>query len=335
MNDQSPTSIQTSWTWADQISTYRFWGLLIFYLLSLITVSTLSSFLPIFLKGETGTQYTEIGIIFVLMAAGGLLGFYLAWATTRWKTIPMLIFAGVLQLLGGLLITIPSLTSVTFLCWIGAFLCGLGSGAIALAVPSIIAGGRGGSETFVIAFGISFVLTRIGERFAPVFMGALWERFGLSVLGMTIAIGLLIGLLLLLPVKRSLFVESPPQRGYPLTPTYRKPVVVALSCLIPFYCLYWFYKAHGEIISMTSSQTILSPRASVIVSCFVPFFISPVIVTTLNDALNKHAAKLGKPAYRASWVVCLWSFLFFPVSIAFVQSTMNSVMSEINQQQAV
>ena len=104
---------------------------------------------------------------------------------------------------------------------------------------------------------------------------------------------------------------------------------------IPIYGLYWLYRAHGEITSMAPSRTILSPRASVIMSSFVPLFSFPVMMTTLNDALNKHAAKLGKPAYRASWVVCLWSFVFFPVSMAFVQSTMNSVMSEINQQQAV
>jgi len=333
MNNQPSIDTRASWTWADQISTYRFWGLLIFYLLSAVSVTILSTFLAIFLKEEAGMKYTKVGILFVLMGIGGLFGFYLAWATTRWKTVPMLIVAGLLQLMGGLLITIPGLAAVVILSGIGAFTFGLGAGVITLTIPSVIAGGRGGGEAFVITFGIIFILTRIEEMFAPTSMGALWDRYGSSLLGVTIGICLFLGLLFLLPVKHSLFNEAPPPRGYPLTPTYRDPLIVFLSCLIPFYWLYWLYRAHGEVTALAPSRSILSPRAAVLASVFAPVFVYPITLTKLNDALNSHATELGQAPYRASWVIFWCACLLNPLGMALVQSSMNRVMAGAGQPQ--
>ena len=267
------------------------------------------------------------------MAVSRLLGFYLAWPTIRWKTKPMLIFAGVLQLLGILLITIPGLALMAPLRLTGAILLGIGSGVITLAIPSVIIGGRGGAETFVLSFGIVLALTSIGEMYSPLPIGKLLDTVGSSVLRETTAIMLFLGLLFLLPVKSSLFSGPPPQRDHPLVPTYRPPVSVALLNLLPFYWLYWLYRAHGEVASLVPWRNILSPLAAQVASVFSLTILEPIILTTLNDALNKHATELGQPLYRASWVIFLWAFLFPPIAMALVQSTMNRVISELSLQQ--
>jgi len=326
MTNQPSTDTQVSWTWADQISTYRFWGLLVFYFLSAVCVTSLSTFLSLFLTDELGLQFRDVGIVFTVIAIAGLFGFYVVWVATRWKTIPVLIIAGVLQLLGGLLITTPGLASITILRLAGAFFFGLGAGVVMLAIPSILSGGRGGDKAFVISFGIVFVVTHIGEAFAPALMGAL--RNGL---GIFIPVCMILGLIVLLPVKPSLFNAPPPQRIYPLVPTRRDPISVAILCLIPFYWLYWLYRAHGEVASIAPSRNILSPQASWLASTFAPL-LYPVIANSLIDALNTRASELGKPSYSHSWVIFLWAFTFPPVAMALVQSDLNKAMVELTSQ---
>lgn len=294
-----------SWTWADHISTYRFWGLMIFYLFSLASVTMLTSFLALFLNNSIGIDVSEIGVISVLITIGGIYGLYLAWATVRWKTVPMLIVAGFIQLAGCILLTVPSLASIPALRWIGAFLFGLGPGIITLAIPSIIAGGRGGAEVFLLTFGLVFILSRVQSIYAPLFVGLLYDLLGTLNLAAPVIAVLLVGMVFLLFVNHSLFKEPPGERGYPLSPTRHDPVLQGLLCLIPFYWLYWMYRAHGEITALAPSRKILSPRASVIACLFIPYAIYPVVLVNLNDALNDHAALIGKQPYRASWVICL------------------------------
>ena len=124
-------------------------------------------------------------------------------------------------MVGGLLITIPALAAVYVLSWAGPFLFGLGVGAITLAVPSVISGGRGGTEIFVVSFGIIIALTSIAQIYAPAFMASLLERFGYSTLRWSVVMAVGVGVLLLLGVKTALFNEPPPRRGVALEPTQR------------------------------------------------------------------------------------------------------------------
>jgi len=329
MNMQSQVQTQPVWTWADQISTYRFWGLLLLYLLSAMSLVALSNFLPVYFQTEVAKR-SAILLAESLIGIGGLLGFYIGWVTARYRSKVMLLILGIMQLLGGLLVTIPSLVTINIFGLVGGFLIGLGTGGIALAVPSIIAGGRGGTEAFVTAFGLMFLLTRIEQSYLPISMGLNIQTFGPHpTIMISVITYMVLGTLFLLPVKSSLFHEAPPKRGYSLTPTRREPLTVAISCIIPFYWLYWLYRAHGEITWLAPSRNILSPRASVLAGIFVPFF-SPVIITSLIEALNKRASELGKPSYRQAWVIFLWSFIFFPVALGLVQTAMNKAMAELN-----
>jgi hypothetical protein len=105
-------------------------------------------------------------------------------------------------------------------------------------------------------------------------------------------------------------------------------VLEAILCLIPFYWLYWIYRAHGEVTALAPSRKILSPRASVFACLFIPYAIYPVVLVSLNDALNDHAALAGRLPYRSAWVICMWSLVLFPVSIGLLQSTINRVIEE-------
>ena len=328
MNNQILADKQISWTWADQISTYRFWGIFLFYFWSGISLGVLTMYLSVFLSSSLDMRIQQAGIFYSVIGISGLFGLYLGWAASRHKAKAWLIALGILQLVGGLLATIPSLAAVLTLQMLGAVLLGLGTGAIALAVPIILANGRGGGETFAIAFGVMYTCAQIGRMQAAVIGGVLMQDFGDMALPTTVAVYVVLGLLFLLPINPALFQEAPPQRGYSLTPEHRGPFVTAISCLIPFYWLYWLYRAHGEVASVAPSRSLLSPRASWLASIFVPL-LYPVIVTSLMDALNSRAAGLGRASYRRPWVIFLWAFVFPPVAMALVQSAMNKAMVEL------
>ena len=328
MNEGTSGQEKPAWTWADQVSTYRFWGLLIFFYWSAVSLGILTSFLSMLLSQALNLPAAQLSVLFSVLAIGGLFGLCLAWAATRYRTKALLIAAGLIQLAGALLLTVPSLAAVPALRFAGAFLAGLGAGAIALVVPSVLAAGRGGAEAFVVAFGLMFGLSRMAQLTAPASVGRLLESYGFGVLAGLVAGWLLFGLLFLLPVKSSLFQGAPGPRGYALRPTRRNPWVVGLLCLIPFYWLYWFYRAHGEVTALAPSRAILSPRAAVLSVLFVGL-LNPVILASLVDALNKGAIERDRPTLRRPWVVVLWWVLFAPVAFALVQSSMNRAMGEM------
>jgi hypothetical protein len=325
MNEGTLSPEKPAWTWADQISTYRFWGILLFFFFSALSLGILTTFLPILLRETLDLPLSQGGVPSAVLAVGGVFGFYLAWATARYRAKALLIAAGVMQLCGVLLLTIPGLAAVPALRYAGAFLTGLAAGAIALAVPSVLAAGRGGAEAFVVAFGLLFTVSRIGSLVAPASIGRVLDAGGYSLLTGIIPGWLVLGLLFLLPVKASLFQGAPGPRGHALSPTHRNPWVVGLLSIINLYSLYWLYRAHGEVRTMAPSRAILSPRGAVVAGLFV-ILLYPVMLASLADALNQGAvARGGRPA-RRPWVIALWAILFAPVAAGLLQSSMNRAM---------
>jgi hypothetical protein len=310
------------------ISTYRFWGLVFFDVFTIFGIAAISSFLGIFMMQEIGTGAQELGVIFAIRAASGLLSFFPAWFITRWKTLPMLIVFGVLQLLGVVLLSFSSLASIAALRYLGAFLWGLASGTVSLVILAIFAGSRGRMETFAIAFGINTFLTNIVQIYAPIVNAQLWDIYGSLPIGITTTVLMVLGLIFLLPVNPSLFNGPPSQRGYPLPPTTRDSLFAGLKCLIPFYWLYWLYRVHGEITAFYPTRSILSPRASVFACIFVPFILYPVIMTSLSDALNQYANSRGRSDYMPSWVIFLFAVFFYPVAVGLLQASLNHAQAE-------
>ncbi|HEY3402589.1 MAG TPA: hypothetical protein VGK59_04320 [Ohtaekwangia sp.] len=322
------TSTATSWTWADQISSYRFWGLAFFFIFLLVPSMIVNNSITIFSR-EYGMSGTQIGAIFSFKAFSGFFGIWLAWFLTRLKNHYLLfLYAGIVLSGLGLIYMMPSVISFT----IGFFLIGLGFGAIALAIPAIISGGRGGSEMFIVSFGlISFFESLSWVGFSSLF-GSLIDIYstvqGCMSVGMVSAVA---GILFLLPVKSDLFYQAPPERNFSLTPTSREPATVALLGFIPIYNVYHMlnltYRFHGEVNTLNPSRNLLSPRAAVWCSLLL-FILSPIIIASVNTTLVSKLKENGATDYHKNWSVILWSFILLPVSFAFIQSNMNQLLTQ-------
>jgi len=315
---------EASWSWAAQISSYRFWGILIYFILFIASTNYIfNSSIWIFLREHVGLESPQIGILFTVRAISTLYGFFLAWIAIRTRNHYILFLYSTIVLIGILLV---SFTQNIVLIFLGTAIIGLCSGAIALTIPSIIAGGRGGAEMFVVAFGIVTIFETISGVSLTAASGSLLANISSVMFFLILAIPIILGMCFLIPVRSKLFYEIPPQRGISLSPKKREPIIVALLCLVPFYSIYWLYKLHGEIRSYTDSSKLLSSRAAAWSIIFIPFLL-PMMLTILNDCLNKVSTQKVKKQ-RATWVIVLWSILFYPVSFAFIQSDINKLMQE-------
>ena len=328
METENKSSNQIPWTWADQISSYRFWGIFLFFLFSLLSTTILFFFGYEYIK-EFGNSYIEASTILSILDYAPFGGLWLAWFMVRLKNHFLLYLYSALTIIGLLLILfIPSGASFT----IGFFFIGLSFGAIILAVPAIIAGGRGGSEMFVVSFGLIFFF----ERFAYANFQEYYQLL-VTIVGSPKGIILeqiilvLIGTLLLIPVKAKLFNSSPRKREFSLTPKSREPIVVVLLCLIPLFNIYYFihiaYRYHGEVNAIHPTQNILSPRAAA--WCIILLSVlSPVMMASLNGSLTAKLSKDNNSGYYKNWAVILWSILFLPISYALIQSNINKAIKE-------
>jgi len=328
MEDNFSTGIQRSWTWADQISTYRFWGLLVFFISSNVCAFLINTFGIYYLTEELKISSSESSTIIGIKTFGALLGFFVAYFATRWKTSTWLIILGLVQLLGMILLTFPSLAIYAPSRWVGAALIGLITGAVFLLIPSIIAGGRGGSEAFLIVFGTVYLISEIFDISSIWAGSSILYSSGLSYFWVILTAVMSLGLIFLLFVKPCLFNQDPPTRIKTFIPTRRNPVLVGLASIIPIYWYIWIYHVHGEVAAFAPKRNILSPVAAVLTCIFIPFVFAPLVTTKLNDAINLYAVETGRPPYRASWVILILSIFLLPVAAGLLQSTMNQIIDE-------
>lgn len=367
MNDRSSSHPQVSWTWADMFLTYRFWGLLLVYLLALASAALISAWLPMHLRESSPSSATSwAGFVNLTVLMSGLLGFYVAWLATRYQAKNALLVAAALVVLGGLLLTWEFTTGIG-LCLVGAVLFGIGTGTITLGVPAILAGGRGGAQAFVVAFGLLVTVTRVVEAPLVTLVGSLWDHYGSGVLAATVAILGILGVIALLPVSRELFTGPPKARTYDWVVKPRSPVLVGLGSVIGLIYYYFLFKFHGEVASLRPSSRILSPWGAVLL-LFLPttfaalvggilratagtgelavllvfylVLIMPVIIllsvitTTLVEPLNELAAERGRQPLIAPWVVFVFSVLFMPVAMALIQRALNQSIAMAAQDAA-
>jgi len=130
---------ESPWTWADQISSYRFWGIFLFFIFILLPNVFLNFSYPIFTE-QLNLSASQIGTALSIKSIAGFGGFWLAWFLVRLKNHFLLYLYSAFIIIGLLLVYfIPTSVSIA----IGFFLIGLGFGAVALSIPAIIAGGRG------------------------------------------------------------------------------------------------------------------------------------------------------------------------------------------------
>lgn len=327
MRGDMASSNNTEWTWADLVSTYRFWGLLLFYCLSSTATFASFAFLPVYLAERFNLSLIQISYLFIWRNLGFFLGgFFLAWAVGRRRSVNWLLFVGAIQLFGVLLLSIPSLPASPVFPQAGALLLGVGASGVLVGIAALLAGGRGSTESFAIAFGLLFGASELMRLLSSSLKGLIENRWGFSGIAAAGVVLLVLALIALAPIDRSLFAGTPPQRGKCIVPRRRNPALVAvLGAFLPFYFLYWLYKAHGEVASLIPSRALMSPRGAVGLA-LLPFLV-PVMMTTLTDQLNKRATGQGADKFSRPWVTFLWSMILFPVAMGLLQSRINTSAS--------
>jgi len=326
MEIEKTTTNVVSWTWADQISSYKFWGIFLFFIFLLIPNIIMNYSFTIF-RENYGMSTTQIGTVMAFKSFAGFRGLWLAWFMVRMKNHYLLFLYSGFTIIGLILILLmPSIITLS-ICLI---LIGLSFGAISLAIPTIISGGKGGSEMFVVSFGLITFFELVAWTSFNGLFGILFAS--LNTPNSYIIIGLvssLIGVILLLPVKAELFNITPPERKKFLTPIRREPVIVALLCLVPLYNIYYIlhlsYRLHGEVNQINPTQNILSPRSAVWCTLFLSI-LSPIIVSSLNTNLSLKLKENNASGFYKTWVIILWSFIFMPISYALIQSNLNQLI---------
>ncbi|WP_411751393.1 hypothetical protein [Serratia sp. (in: enterobacteria)] len=323
----------TKWTWADLQSSYRFWGLIFYFVFFASSQYILNINSALYLKQYTDLSYSLIGIAFSAQQAGFVLGFILAWMASRMKTYYLLYLFSALYLLGISLLCFSAENTVCLI--VGEVMIGLALGAILLTIPAFIGGAVGTTEVFVLAFGLMVTLKWLNNISTAPLSGWLWDRDMLldnpSYFFAVLATPMIIGTLLLLPIKPRLFNIAPPVRLVaPITPKYREPAITFLLYFVPFYNIYWLVKVHAEIRNYTQSATLLTPRGAGW-SAFAASIVTPAIFSTLNDNLRAIIESHGQTARYKTWLIILFAFLLPPVSAALIQSQMNEINGNLKR----
>lgn len=319
------SSERPSWTWADLVSTYRFWGLLLIFVFSGLACNSLAVSMPALLRDQYGLSNVHMASVLASRFWMVPLAFYLAWAAIRSKPVPVLLTLGGLQvLMAAFLVWVRPeshqaiVLSVEFGCMY------LADYVVQLVAPAVIANAMGGGEVFFLAFGVMFLFRQLLGAVSGVLFGAIAQSVGSTsstLYTVPVLVAALVGLICLLPVRHVLFAVPPPARGRALQPVRRGPAVTALlSALVPFYFVYWLYRVHGEAAHLEPSRRLLSPRAAAWSVLGIP---EPIVLATLADHLNQTAAARGMPRIRRVWGIILWSIFFMPAAIGLLQAALN------------
>jgi hypothetical protein len=317
--------ITSTWTWADMISSWRYWGLLIVYVVMVGLAGPTYALTSFYLQSSLGLSATEYGGILSLSQLGTALGFCLAWPAIKGRTRIWLI-AFVAIKVAGLTLLLHSSVPVAARA-IGGALVGLSIGSTLLTVPAVLGQARSGAESFVVTFGAISTIGIIVSTISSVLAIRLIDTSNPQQISLFISLCAMVSVIALLSLDGKLFTTQPPQRGYALTPVERRPFEVALLFLVPFYGLYWIYRIHGEVASTRPSRTLLSPRGALFTAMFVPFLML-VITASLIEILNEDRTNLGKPQFQSPVKIFVWTLLFPPAAAAMIQSAFNQVMIE-------
>lgn len=348
-----------SWTFADQISSYRFWGLagawvcVAFSLMALRT-SVLES-------ARALLGYAEIArVMGVGLPLGMVCGIVVGLLVVRGQTVRWLVALG---LVGGVLVPLAlsgwaelSMPVLALSLFLGQML----GYVFLLVVPAVVAGGRGGSTAFASVFAVALVVKAgvdaLGTALS-MYLAQRWPALSyevLSVGAMALAVALLLPLLW--PAGRALFTGAPAERHQPLAPRQRSPLGVALwtgllwvAALIQLWGL-WLMVFQGESAGLAPAWNWLSQGCALAglvglvrwnyrihgeVAALAP---SPQLLTPRAAAwasalmplsallLPLQLATVLNQTQRAristGWQVC-WCLLLPPVALALVQRAVN------------
>ncbi|GAA5103845.1 hypothetical protein GCM10023211_00670 [Orbus sasakiae] len=312
-------SNKSEWTWADLISSYRFWGLIIFiFFLNLINVTF--SYIAPFLVSEYGYPYYHIGYLVSFRSVGLFLAIIPAWVASRTKSYYALYVFSAIAILS--LLGISLFSDNLFIMSICLFCIALSTGASTLFIAANIAKATNSIEFFVLAFGLLSTVTWMSNFIAPVEMALLVDSLGYKIVFIINIFIVIAGVLFLLPIKKTLFTENPSLRHVEsFGKTYHEPVVTfLLATIIPFYLIFWFVRAYRDIRYYSQSAKLMTPFGAGWSALLVPFAM-PVMLIVLNDVINEKKGAIRK----TNWGLILISLFLLPIGVAVVQNKLNEL----------
>lgn len=313
------------WTWADQVSTYRFWGLVLFYLYNLSSYLIFS--MTYFRRAENiGLEPSLMATLFSTFQILGLIGLLIGWIIVKFGNVKSIIIFAIIQIIG---IWLLVLAENPILKIIGAGLWGLGYSPIFIVIPSSIAGGKAGMSTFA---GLYFIIL-LSERIQDLTFGAeigylhyFFSNVQPIVYSLFLSIPIIIGIIFMIPVKSILFEEEPKDRIKLLDLSSHNVFVVFLLNIIPFYFVYFMYRIHGEVANFSQSRKLLSKNGALWISLLFTITL-PIITTTLYDILEDYSRENNIKIHK-KWLILLFTILFFPIAGALIQSDLNKLISQ-------
>jgi hypothetical protein len=316
--------LKPSWTWADQLSSYRFWGLVLFYLF--IELSFSQENLSFFsLLDHKGFSETQISFILSSSAFALLGGIYLAWFTHTKAKISLIIAAGILIVTQSLFIYSESYLIVMLnqLMYQGIL------GYIYILLIALIVGRKGTIQNFIICFGILVILNRfvvLHGRY--VFYDIILKfkfDFGFSNQSsflIQLLLPILLAIIVIIPVNPLFFRDDVPERKKSIQPSVKSPVLTGLLSLVPFYNLYILFRMHGQVAYLSRSHQIVTPVTSILLGLFVPFLL-PILLISLWSVLYKTREREKSLA----WYEYLYCFILYPVAFGYIQKELNKVIA--------
>ncbi|ANL32648.1 major facilitator superfamily domain-containing protein [Rhizobium phaseoli] len=233
MQNTSAPSSNGEWTFADFLSTYRYWAVFLSSLLIAVGGQGLSTVFPVIAQ-MTGSSAQTIGIFYFGSTLGWVIGAFLAFIVAgrhgRSALISPILVCAVVAVA---VLPAPDLWgSPSFLLFFGLVL-GAVRAVFPLASAIFLVGGRPGK----IDFGCALTLmstTILISAFAPV--GASWlyelDLGAVPVVSAFLAC-LVLAVILLVPAGNLAFDDAPRPRHKPLAPRQRSPLLVAVILIIP------------------------------------------------------------------------------------------------------
>ncbi|MEX2598981.1 MAG: hypothetical protein WD533_04920, partial [Dehalococcoidia bacterium] len=202
---------------------------------------------------------------------------------------------------------------------------GIGYGAILLLVPAVLTAGRVSPQGFVIAFGAAFMTA---QAIPPLpITQLLFDSISLVTLSAWATFPpIVLGLALFVFTRGPFFDDAPEPRGAASPPGGQHPLLVALFALfVPFYALYWLYRAHEQALTVAPSHQVPSPWAALGLG-LLPL-LTPIVLAHLAEQLNARAPEREYAPFSAK-VVFILTVVFFPIGFALLQDTLNRFVGE-------
>jgi len=229
-----PSGIR-AWTFADQISSYRFWALIGAYLCVVFNSHLIRSGVLQVAREQMG--FSDLSLVMGIgMPIGVVTGIIWGLLAVRSRTVRWLIGAALLMAVS-LLWADAAGSKPTVFILLTQLLVGesLGYGFM-LAMTALLVGGRGGSVALAGVLAVVLLLKTMVDMsgaVAWIYLSEQWPQVGAHLWGASIAcVAVLLLAPLLMHTESSLFSGMPAARHRPLQPSYRHPLAAGVWGLL-------------------------------------------------------------------------------------------------------